>query len=87
MNHIRRALLLSAAASLVAMATPALAQDASAGAQHHPVGRVAAPRVRSVRYAIPPTATAEVGDSNCRLEIFNVVGITQPTYTTMCGPR
>ncbi len=86
MNHVCRALLLSAAACLVAVATPALAQDASAGAQGHHPSRAAAP-ARHAKYAIPPTATAEVGDSNCRLEIFNVVGITQPIYTTMCGPR
>ncbi|MGO9418564.1 hypothetical protein [Roseiarcus sp.] len=40
-----------------------------------------------MRHAVPATATAEVPDSNCRLEIFYVVGITQPNYTTMCGPR
>ena len=86
MNHVR-ALLLPAAACLMAIATPALAQDASSGAHGQHPSRAAAPRICQVRHAVPATATAEVPDSNCRLEIFYVVGITQPNYTTMCGPR
>ena len=82
-----RALLLPAAACLMAIATPALAQDASAGAQGHHRSRAAAPSVRRASDAIPATATAEAADSNCRLETFYIVGITEPNYTTMCGPR
>ena len=84
MNHPRKTLLLSAAACLVAIATPALAQDAATGAHGH---HRAAPKVRQVADEIAPTATAEVGESNCHLEIVHVVGITQPNYQTMCGPR
>ena len=60
MNPVR-ALLLPAAACLMAIATPALAQDASAGAHGHHRSRAAAPSVRRVSDAIPAAATAEVG--------------------------
>ncbi len=82
-----RALLLPAAAGLLAIATPALAQDASAGAQAQYPSRPTAAKIHRVKYAIPATATAEAPESNCRLETFYVVGITEPNYTTMCGPR
>ncbi len=82
-----RALLPPAAACLLAIVTPALAQDASAGAHAQHPSRAAAAKIRHVSYAIPATATAEVPESNCRLETFYVVGITEPNYTTMCGPR
>ena len=86
MNPIR-ALLLPAAACLLAIATPALAQDASAGAHAQHPSRAAAAKICRVKYAVPATATAEVPESNCRLETFYIVGITEPNYTTMCGPR
>ena len=88
MKHARKTLMLSAVACLVAFATSALAQDASAGTQgFHSNGAPAAPKARHAKYAIPPTATAEVGDSNCRLEIFDINGVRWPSYQTMCGPR
>ena len=85
MNFASRTLVPSAAACLVAMATPVLAQNLSAPG-YHPKGAPPA-KMRRAEYAVPASATAEVGDSSCRLEIFHVVGITQPNYTTMCGPR
>ena len=86
MSHTRTALFASAAVCLVAVATPAVAQGASA-AQGHTANATKALKVRQAKYAIPATATAEIGDSGCRLETFYVSGITQPNYTTMCGPR
>ncbi len=62
----------------MAIATPALAQDASAGVHGQHSGRAAAPKIYRVKYAVPDNATAEVRESNCRLETFYVVGITEP---------
>ena len=86
MSHARTALFASAAVCLIAVATPALAQDASDAQGQAPNGARAL-KMRHAKYAIPSTATAEIGDSGCRLETFYVTGITQPNYTTMCGPR
>jgi len=75
-----KALLLAAAACTIAVATPALAQDASATryAKHVPA--------KYTVDVLPETATAEIPDSQCRLEFYDT-GVHWKSYRTMCGPR
>jgi hypothetical protein len=88
-------LLLAAALSLTALASPLAAQAASTTASAYSYN-AAAPKIHHARRQFsraPAAATAqvpEVGDSSCHLETFDSFGVVPGgvhRYTTMCGPR
>jgi len=80
MTYESKALLSAAAVCAIVIAAPALAQDA--------------PKSRHIKHAhaasvvdvLPETATAQIPDSPCRLEMYDT-GVQWKSYQTMCGPR
>lgn len=89
MSTSRVALLFAAATCTMVIATPVLAQEASASAPtSHSSQRLAA-KLRHTRLAIPLSETAAVEDnSGCWLSDNQVTGGSHfPIHTAVCGPR
>jgi hypothetical protein len=95
MRYSCAAVLLAAALSLTALASPPAAQAAPTATSAYSYS-AAAPKIHHARHRstfAPRAATAqvpEVGDSSCHLEIYDSFGVVPGRVhrlTTMCGPQ
>jgi hypothetical protein len=93
MTNLRTAFLATTAVGLMALATPAFAEDIMTPDGHYyrlvPLKAPPPGAASSVIMAIPESATANVAPtpaSNCRLTSFVSLQY-QPEYTTVCGPE
>ena len=96
MKYSRTAVLVSAALSLTALASPPAAQAASTAASAYSYS-AAPPKIHHARHRstfVPGAATAqvpEVGDSSCYLDIYYSFAVNPAGHVhrlmTMCGPQ